>query len=47
MAIKLRKLPTIYGKITTQHLINNFMWEAELGKYDNPTSSNPGVNFNN
>ncbi|KAF0717262.1 MADF domain-containing protein [Aphis craccivora] len=27
---------TNYSKITVQHLINNILWEAELGKYDNP-----------
>lgn len=33
---KVSKLPTNYSKITVQHLINNILWEAELGKYDHP-----------
>ncbi|KAL4113003.1 hypothetical protein QTP88_016712 [Uroleucon formosanum] len=32
---KVRKLSTNYSKITVQHFINNILWEAELGKYDN------------
>jgi len=33
---KISKLSTNYAKITVQHLINNILYEAELGKYDNP-----------
>lgn len=54
VACKLRKLSN-YGKITVQHIINNVLWEAELGKYDNHPSisntdpvliSSPGINYN-
>lgn len=32
---KIRKLPTDVSKNTVQHLINNILYDAELGKYNN------------
>lgn len=36
VARKLRNLPTRYAQITLQHQINNLLYEAELGKYNEP-----------
>jgi len=36
IACKIKKLPTDYSKSTVQHLINNILYDAELGKYNNP-----------
>lgn len=53
VACKLRKLPTNHGKITAQHLINNILWESELGNYDYPNNNvmdmtpTPGLKYNN
>jgi hypothetical protein len=43
VACKIRKLPTDYSKSTVQHLINNILYHAELGKYNNPLQQ---YNFN-
>jgi hypothetical protein len=40
---KIRKLPIDYSKSTVQHLINNILYDAELGKYNNPPQQ---YNFN-
>lgn len=36
VARKLRNLPTRYAQITIEHQINNLLYEAELGKYNEP-----------
>lgn len=36
VACKIRKLTTDYAKSTVQHIINNILYEAELGKYNYP-----------
>lgn len=36
IACKIRKLSTDYAKSTVQHLMNNILYEAELGKYNHP-----------
>jgi hypothetical protein len=36
VARKLCHLGTRYAQCTVQHLINNLLYEAELGKYDEP-----------
>lgn len=43
VACKIRKLQTDYSKSTVQHLINNILYDAELGKYNNPPQP---YNFN-
>ena len=54
VACKLRKLSN-YSKLSAQHIINNVLLEAELGKYDERPSipsynpiliSSPGINYN-
>ncbi|KAM7358646.1 dpt-YFP repressor by overexpression [Cochliomyia hominivorax] len=39
VAITIRKLKTSKAKIVVKHLINNLLYEAELGKYDQGISS--------
>ncbi|XP_033149509.1 protein kinase 4 isoform X2 [Drosophila busckii] len=43
VAITIRKLKTAKSKIVVKHLINNLLYEAELGKYDQgmPASKEP------
>ncbi|EDW72730.2 uncharacterized protein Dwil_GK17163 [Drosophila willistoni] len=43
VAITIRKLKTTKSKIVVKHLINNLLYEAELGKYDHgiPASKEP------
>lgn len=43
VAITIRKLKTSKSKIVVKHLINNLLYEAELGKYDQgmPASKEP------
>lgn len=43
VAITIRKLKTSKSKIVVKHLINNLLYEAELGKYDYgiPSSKEP------
>ncbi|KAH8379529.1 hypothetical protein KR009_005437 [Drosophila setifemur] len=43
VAITIRKLKTSKSKIVVKHLINNLLYEAELGKYDHgmPSSKEP------
>lgn len=36
VARKVRSLPTRYAHITLQHLINNLLYEGELGRYNEP-----------
>lgn len=36
VARKLRGLRTHYAQCTVQHLINNLLYDGELGKYDSP-----------
>lgn len=43
VACKIRKLPTDYSKSTVQHLINSILYDAELGRYNNPPQQH---NFN-
>lgn len=38
---QLRNLKTHHTQSTVQYLINNIMYEAKLGKYDNPSSNIP------
>lgn len=40
VASKLRKLRTEYARNTVQHLINNILYDAFLGKYDSPPYDN-------
>lgn len=46
VAHKIRKLHTNYSKNTVQYLINNILYEAELGKYNDPPP-NQSSYFNN
>lgn len=48
MARKVRGLRTHYAQCTVQHLINNLLYDGELGKYDVPphTFQIP-TNYNN
>lgn len=41
VACKIRKLPTAHAKNTVQHLINNILYEASLGKYNEVRRSHP------
>lgn len=41
VASKIRRLRTEYAKNTVQHLINNILYDAFLGKYDSPPYDNP------
>uniref|UniRef100_A0A034VFC3 Uncharacterized protein n=1 Tax=Bactrocera dorsalis TaxID=27457 RepID=A0A034VFC3_BACDO len=43
VAITIRKLKTPKSKIVIKHLINNLLYEAEMGKYDHgmPSSKEP------
>jgi len=36
VAVKLRKLTSPYARIMAQHIINTTLFEAEMGKYDEP-----------
>nr|XP_034194032.1 uncharacterized protein LOC117610574 [Osmia lignaria] len=36
IAIKVRQLPSAHARIMVQHIINTTLFEAQLGKYDNP-----------
>nr|AGL96298.1 RE65945p1 [Drosophila melanogaster] len=48
VAITIRKLKTSKSKIVVKHLINNLLYEAELGKYDHgmPASKEPPQLYN-
>ncbi|XP_017060031.1 homeobox protein cut [Drosophila ficusphila] len=48
VAITIRKLKTPKSKIVVKHLINNLLYEAELGKYDHgmPASKEPPQLYN-
>nr|XP_017005977.2 signal transducer and activator of transcription C isoform X2 [Drosophila takahashii] len=48
VAITIRKLKTSKSKIVVKHLINNLLYEAELGKYDQgmPASKEPPQLYN-
>lgn len=41
VALKIRKLTTPYAKFTVQNIINNTLFEAETGKFDNQHFINP------
>lgn len=45
VARKLRNLNTRYAQCTLQHLINNLLYEGELGNYDEPTKNSRSLNF--
>lgn len=39
VARKLRRLSTRYARCTTQNLIHNLLYEAEIGKFDEPNEN--------
>lgn len=38
---KLKNLPTDYSRNTVQHLFNNIIYEAQIGKYNDPSRYYP------
>jgi len=48
VARKVRNLQTHYAQCTIQHLINNLLYDGELGKYDVPLQTfQVSTNYNN
>lgn len=52
VGMRIRDLPSLNAKNMVKHLISNILFEAEMGKYDNPMSASypqpfPVQNYNN